>query len=232
MSAIRSIYAADDSRLFPKGVEGVCTNIRSRDNWIRNVRDEFKQGEAISGFCTQGVQVLHNDIPTFPMVASRSGGVGENQISTVHRSQEDNVISYNRIVDTQEGTSRHDGARIYVLGSQRDGQIAYDYVDSVGANIYPDDGSAYWTISNNVPIPVGPDRSRANNTWLFVWTPRLHDMTIDNNYTTPTARRAKQGHSYSGPQRTRTWTSRSLPDAHTIIDASGLEPAYKDIAVE
>jgi hypothetical protein len=222
-------YVADDSRLFAKGVEGVCTNIMVANNWIRNVSSEFKQGEAISGFCTQGVQVLHNDIQHVPYGGICLGwGWGDSKLppSTVPK---DNVISYNRIVETQEYLP-HDGGAIYVLGSQHGGQIEYNYVDSVGANIYPDDASAYWTITNNVLHPrPGPDKDR-NDTWLFVWGPRMHDIKIDNNYTTPTANELNKG---SHTPDTNTHREFPFPaEAQTIIDASGLEPAYKDIAVQ
>jgi len=222
-------YVADDSPLFPKGIDGVCANIKITNNLIRNVSSEFKQEEAISGFCTQGVQVLHNDIASVPYGGIFLGwGWGDNhlQTSTVPK---DNVISFNRVVDTQKVLPA-DGGAIYVLGEQRNGQIENNYIDSVGANLYPDDGSAYWTIRNNVTQPhPGPDAGH-NNKWLFIWTPRCHDMTIDNNYTTLTAGELNKGTHTPG-----TNTHREFPfpaEAQTIIDASGLEPAYKDIALE
>ena len=147
------------------------------ENWIRDVSEEFKSEEGISGFCTQGSQILHNDISGVPDCGIGLGwGWGDSGLppSTVPK---DNVISSNRVFDTQE-ILPGDGGAIYVLGEQHNGHFEDNYIDSFGGNLYRDDGSAFWTISNNVTQPRKGPSAEHNNKWLYVWTPRCHDLNI------------------------------------------------------
>jgi hypothetical protein len=221
-------YIIGDGPLFNAGIEGVCARIQVKNNLIRNASLDFKQEEAISGFFTESVEISHNDIRGVPYGGIALGwwwGNGEIPPSKVSKN---NIISCNRVVDTQQELYR-DGGAIYVLGEQPGGRIESNYVRSITRSIYPDDGSAYWTISNNVldprdnrDIPV-----RKQRPWLFLWTPRIHDLKVDNNYTTVTnitanATNTVVTNTHFEPQFS--------PAAQGIATAAGLEPAYKDIA--
>ena len=219
-------YIIGDGPLFPSGIEGACTNITVSNNWVRNVSLDFKQEEAINGFTTQGVSILHNDIEGVPYGGIALGwGWGNSQLvpSDVPRN---NTIAYNRVVATQQQLP-FDGGAIYVLGVQYGGRIEYNYVDSVGANLYPDDGSAYWSISNNVLHPRrGPGDHHLNDSWLHVWTPRCHDLRIDHNYTSG----SNQTNRGTNTVPTNTHLEQPYPAAaQEIIERAGLEPAYRDI---
>ena len=60
-----------------------------------------------------------------------------------------------------------------------------------------------------------------------MWTDRIHDLVIDDNYTTIT-NVVNQGRNCE-PTRLNVENPLSA-DAQTIIDAAGLETAYRDIA--
>jgi hypothetical protein len=170
-------YIIGDGPKYKNGIEGVCARDVISDNFIRKVSLDYKQGEAISGFFTEAVEILHNDIAGVPYGGIALGwwwGNASIPPSTVCKS---NVIAFNRVFDTQQELPK-DGGAIYVLGEQPGGRIVSNYVHSLTRLIYPDDGSCGWTIANNVldPQPEG--------TWLFIWTPRIHDLKIENNFVT------------------------------------------------
>jgi hypothetical protein len=220
-------YVIGGGPLF-KGIAGVCARDAIKDNWIRNVSLDFKQEEAISGFFTESVEISHNDIRGVPYGAIALGwwwGNGEIPPSKVPK---DNLIAYNRIVDSQQELPR-DGGSIYVLGEQPGGRIEGNYVKSNTRTLYADDGSAYWTITRNVvdPRDTRDIPARKDGQWLFVWTKRIHDLKIDGNYTT--LDKSRNEGTNTQPTHTHLETQFS-PEAQAIIDAAGLEPAYRDIA--
>jgi len=211
-----------------KGIAGVCARDAIKDNWIRRVSLDFKQEEAISGFFTQSVEISHNDIEGVPYGGIALGWWWGNAEIPPSKVPKDNRIASNRVVDTQQQLPR-DGGAIYVLGEQPGGRIERNYIRSHTRTIYPDDGSAYWTITQNVvdPRDTRDIPTRKDGQWLFVWTPRIHDLKIDDNYTT-VANTRNEG---TNCQPTNTHlVTQFPPEAQAIIAAAGLEPAYKDIA--
>jgi hypothetical protein len=208
-----------------KRTAGVCARDAIKDNWIRRVSLDFQQEEAISGFFTESVEISHNDIRGVPYGAIALGWWWGNAEIPPSKVPRDNVIAYNRIADTQQLLPR-DGGSIYVLGEQPGGRIEGNYVQSNTRTLYADDGSAYWTITRNVVDPRGTPPQKTGQ-WLFLWTPHIHDLTIVDNYTTIAASRNEGTNTQ--PVATHVETQFS-PEAQTIMDAAGLEPAYKDIA--
>jgi hypothetical protein len=213
-------YVIGDGPLFANGVEGVCARDRISNNFIRNVSREFKQGEAVSGFFTEALEISHNDIAGVPYGGIALGwwwGNAEIPASTVPR---DNFILSNKVFDTQRELPK-DGGAIYVLGEQPGGRIEGNYVHSLTRLIYADDGSAFWKISRNVldPQPKGK--------WLFLWTPRIHDLQIANNFTTTTNVQNKAMN--CTPVNTVVMEKTFSRAAKKIADAAGLEKNYRDI---
>ncbi len=215
-------YIIGDGPLYPAGVEGVCARDRIFDNWIRNVCLEFKQEEAISGFFTEAVEIAHNDIAGVPYGGIALGWWWGDSAIPPSTTSKNNVIACNKVVDTQKQLPG-DGGAIYVLGHQPGGRIEGNYVRSLTRLIYTDDGSAYWTITRNVLEP-----SPRGGTWLNIWVGRCHDLKIDGNYATTKLVNNKGTNTpvLNSRLETHPWS----PEAQAIIDAAGLEPAYKDIA--
>ena len=220
-------YVIGGGPLF-RGIAGVCARDVIKDNWIRRVSLDFKQEEAISGFFTQAVEISHNDIQGVPYGGIALGWWWGNAEIPPSKVPRDNLIAANRLVDTQQQLPR-DGGAIYVLGEQPGGRIERNYVRSVTRTIYADDGSAYWTIDHNVvdPRDTRDIPNRKDGQWLFLWTDRIHDLTIRDNYTT--VENSTQKALRSTPADTHLEKQFSA-EAQAIIDAAGLEPAYRDIA--
>ena len=221
-------YIIGDGPRFARGVEGVCARVLVGNNWIRRVSLDFKQEEAISGFFTEDVEIAHNDIRGTPYCGIALGwwwGNAEIPASTVPKN---NRILANRVVETQQILPR-DGGAIYVLGEQPGSRIEGNYVESSTRMLYCDDGSAYWTLTRNVVKLIGdysPETAK-DKSWLFLWTPRIHDLTIVGNYTNTDI-------TYNNgvncvPRDTHVEAPFS-PEALAIAAAAGLEPAYRDIA--
>ncbi len=211
-----------------QGIAGVCARDVVSNNWIRDVSLDFKQEEAISGFFTQAVEISHNDIRGVPYGAIALGWWWGNAEIPPSKVSRDNIIAYNRIVDSQQQLPR-DGGSIYVLGEQPGSRIEYNYVRSPTRTLYADDGSAYWTIAHNVvdPRDTRDIPNRKDGQWLFLWTPRIHDVTVRDNYTTTANTRNEATNSTP----VDTHLEKDLtPAALAIVEKTGLEPAYKDIA--
>jgi hypothetical protein len=211
-----------------RGTAGVCARDVIKDNWIRNVSLDFKQEEGISGFFTEGVEISHNDIAGTPYGGIALGWWWGNAEIPPSKVPKNNVIAFNRVVDTQQQLPR-DGGAIYVLGEQPGGRIEANYIRSRTRAIYPDDGSAYWMITRNVvdPRDARDVPARKDGQWLFVWTPRIHDLKIIDNYSTVENMRNEGVNCQPAGTHFETQLS---PAAQAIIAAAGLEPAYKDIA--
>ncbi len=220
-------YKIGDGPLFPAGVEGVCARDKISNNWIREVSREFKQQEAISGFFTEAVEISHNDIARVPYGGIALGWWWGNAEIPPSNVSKNNVIARNRVCDTQQELSK-DGGAIYVLGEQPGSRIENNHVRSNTRTLYLDDGSAYWTVTGNVldPRDQRDVPKRAHGQWLNLWTPRIHDLKIDGNFTT-FAKADIRGVNCV-PTNTRVETEHSA-EAQIIIDAAGLEPAYRDI---
>ena len=221
-------YKIGDGEQFPDGVEGVCKDILISNNFVHNACLDFRQIEGMTGFFVQNVRITHNDISGTPY-----GGIalgwwwGNSQIpaSTVARN---NAITYNRVGHTH--TALKDGGIIYVLGEQPGSEIAYNYCYDGPRCIYPDDGSAYWNIHDNVILNgSGSSKHEHKGLWLHIWIQACHDMTIDHNYVKSDnvcceGTNCPITNTIIEPQAPR-WSRQ----ARTIIDAAGLEPAYQDI---
>ncbi len=219
-------YVIGGGLLF-KGIAGVCARDRIKDNWIRNVSLDFKQEEGISGFFTDSLEISHNDIAGTPYGGIALGWWWGNAEIPPSKVSRNNVIAYNRVVDTQQLLSR-DGGAIYVLGEQPGSRIERNYVRSPTRTLYLDDGSAYWTVTKNVvdPRDMRDVPNRKDGQWLFVWTPRIHDLSIFDNWTT--IGNTRNEGTNTQPMDTH-FVKEFSGEAQAIIEAAGLEPAYRDI---
>lgn len=219
-------YVIGGGPLF-QGIAGVCARDRINDNWIRNVSLDFKQEEAISGFFTEGVEIAHNDIAGTPYGGIALGWWWGNAEIPPSKVSKDNVIAYNRVVDTQQQLLR-DGGAIYALGVQPGSRIERNYVRSHTRTLYLDDGSAYWTVTKNLvdPRDMRDIPTRKDGQWLFVWTPRIHDLKIFDNWST--VENSRNEGTNTQPVDTH-FVKEFSGEAQAIIDAAGLEPEYRDI---
>src|SRR5262249_32210403 len=124
-----------------------------------------------------------------------------------------NEVSFNRINDFSHMFS--DNAGIYTLSAQPGLRVHDNYISAGNKGfgcLYPDEGSAYGTWTNNV--------CRSVRQWLHLWTTAIHDNTITDNYTdTP----AMQNDGTNNPVTGNTVVTGDWPEpALRIINAAGL----------
>ncbi len=196
--------------------EEVNVNNIISNNLIRYTGQDYYSAPAISAFYTDGLQITHNDIAETPYSGVSLGwGWSYFPDSTTSRN---NVVSNNKISDFNQILK--DGGGIYTLGQQPDSVISGNYIrnqTNINGAIYPDEGSAYFTITDNVVENV--------HTWMFIWHPSIHDITVNRNYTTAATFR-NHGTNTSISNTTVVPDMNWPIDAREIIQNSGLQEAY------
>lgn len=203
----------------------VSTNNLISNNLIRDTGVEYWSSVAIIGYMTDTLEISHNDIRNNPYSGISVGWDWEGTLDISDYSR-DNKILNNKVDTVMRITT--DGGGIYTLGKQPHSIIDGNYVRNVMVHgkgaIYPDQGTSFYTISNNIVENITPD-----SRWMYIWNPLAHDLTIDDNYTTNS-----NVHNNGGANITITNThyypNANWPqDALDIIDDAGLEPAYQDL---
>lgn len=220
-------YRIGDGEQFPEGVEGICKNILISNNLVRDVCLDFRQVEGMTGFFVEDVRIVHNEISDTPYGGLALGWWWGNAGIAPSTAAKNNAILYNRIGRTHRAL--RDGGVLYVLGEQPGSEIAYNYLYDGPRCIYPDDGSAYWSIHHNVVLNGPGFSDDREGLWLHIWTPACHDMLIDGNYVKLDRVRCEGMRCTI----TRTIVEPEAPpwsaEARAVIDAAGLEEAYRDI---
>lgn len=119
------------------------------NNVIRRVGKDYTAMPAIAGYYAACTEITRNDIAEVPYSAITLGwGWGYDY---QNNGSHNNTISYNRIDSYLMGA--RDGGGIYTLGAQPDSVIEGNYITNQGnafGGIYLDEGSAYFTVKNNV----------------------------------------------------------------------------------
>lgn len=217
-------YKIGDGDIFPEGVEGLCENNRVANNYLRNVSLDFRQVEGITSFFVANTDIVHNDIAGTPYGAIVCGWWWGNSQIPPSSVAKNNRISFNKAGDTHQVLD--DGGIIYLLGEQPGTVVEGNYVFNGPRCIYPDDGSAYLTITRNV---VG--NASYKWMWLHLWTKRCHDIVARENYVknnllmdNGTNNIIEETYSF----REDEWSD----EAMKIIDFAGIQPEYKDIVPE
>ncbi len=113
-----------------------------------------------------------------------------------------------------------DNAFIYVIGGQGGGNGSLTSVISgnVGTGqggVYPDEGSSWWQIQNNVwDITQGPAD------WTYIWTPTVNNITFGTNYSN-VGGYTNNGTNVHFTQATIVSNGQWPPAAQSIIAAAG-----------
>lgn len=212
----------DGEGTYPAGIEGLCHHILISNNYLRNVCLDFRQVETMVAFFVKDVKFLYNDIQYCPYGAIALGwwwgnaGIPESKVAG------HNAVSFNRIGNTHQLLS--DGGPIYLLGRQPDSEIEGNYVFSSPRCLYPDDGSSGWDIHDNF-VNV------TYKAWLHIASDRDYDIKVHDNL-------VKDNFLINdglGVEVKNTENFRNRPFSqrcYDIMDASGIQAAYKDIMPE
>ena len=150
----------------------------------RNSRTSFTRLNSRPLSQMQGNLFRSNRDSFHALPQSRRWTDGRSQISVIEALM---PVAHRAARNAYKGQTRgtpptrvEDRPHIIFLLQQPGGRIAGNYVHSLSRLIYPDDGSAGWTITRNVSDPIFYGK------WLFVWTDRIHDLKITDNFITGT----------------------------------------------
>jgi hypothetical protein len=207
---------------YKEGIEGLCDNIIVADNYIRNISLDFRQVEAITAFFVANTRIEHNDIEGTPYGAITCGWWWGNSGIPASKVAKNNSVSFNRAGNTHQVLD--DGGIIYLLGEQPGTKVEGNYLFNGPRCIYPDDGSAYLTITRNVV-----NNNSYKWMWLHLWTERCHDIVARENYVinnllmdNGTNNKIEKPHSFRDK-------AEFSGEALKIMAKAGIEEKYKDI---
>lgn len=215
-------YQIGDGAIYEEGVEGLCENITVSNNYIRNVSLDFRQVEAITSFFVANTRIEHNDIEGTPYGAITCGWWWGNSGIPASKVAKNNSVSFNKAGNTHQVLD--DGGIIYLLGEQPGTKVEGNYLFNGPRCIYPDDGSAYITITRNV---IGNNSYKWM--WLHLWTERCHDIVARDNYVinnlmmdNGTNTKIEKPHSFRDK-------AEFSGEALKIMAKAGIEDKFKDI---
>lgn len=140
---------------------------------VVNIALEFHGNVGILVGYTAETTISHNDVGncTYGPI---SVGWGWGELSYAR----DNIIIANRAHDYK--SLLNDGGCIYTLSSQPRNVITKNWCYRQGTPtsgaLYPDEGSANMTWSENVVSDIGA------SSWAHIWTSSIHNLLFDDNY--------------------------------------------------
>lgn len=125
--------------------------------------------------------IAHNTITNLPYTGITIGwGWAREPISYAGH----NLITANRISHFKGFLG--DGGGVYALGPQQGSIMSENWISDMGAGrggggYYPDEGSAFWTITRNV---FSNSSFCADDCeWLHIWTSSIHDIVVSDCWT-------------------------------------------------
>ncbi len=222
---------------YAPGIEGACSNIDVKNNFVNQTTRLFKGHAAVMAYYPDTL-TFSNNLVNDTAYNGLSMGFGWWEFDGVDRwgavtpgnpstTMKNNTVADNWVFNTMQELA--DSGPIYTLGSQPDTTISGNYMRGVPAGhkygLHPDEGSAYITNINNViDTDLGVDDTVEVGTWGY-----QHDLHYINNYTTKGTY-----HDTNVPNSTFE-PFHKYPDAVWPIEAyeicvnAGIEEEYQDI---
>jgi hypothetical protein len=181
--------ANDDPGVYNPDSDTLMRNCNVTNNHIQNIGIDYPSATAISGGFPQDTEISHNEIYDTPYSGMHFNFGWE----LIPKTSLKNFKITNNIV-ARTNRILGDGGGIYVLGhtggtTENPNIISENYLfDPLGGHgIYPDAGSNFWEIDNNVfnyaDISIRQGKEE-NPAWMFMWWKGLKDITASNNYVT------------------------------------------------
>ena len=207
------------------------------NNYIHKVATEYYSAAAISATYPKNTTIRNNEITDCPYSGIHTGwGWAAHETTGTTNF----VIEKNYFHDLLNWRI-YDGAGLYMLGATGGtvdnpnivrGNYFEDMKNNYGA-MYPDEGSTYWKITDNVidqgdyPVHYGKEHTELEARWINIWTTTIQHIYAENNYST-TAGYRDDG-LYTEIEAANHYPNGNWPsEAQAIIDAAGIEPAYKN----
>jgi len=196
------------------------------NNYITNVGVDYKMASAVYGEAAQNVSITHNKIENVPYdgIQLRAGC---NSAANMRKAHD---ISYNHIKNSVnalgDGGAIYTNGEMYLDSTSSRSTITNNYIQGVGSGpwcnaLYTDEGSSYWSVSNNVCDGI-------TTRWIHIWKSTIHDEIVNGNYTNSGS--IRNDGTNCTITNTTTYSGSNYPaGAQTIINSAGLESAYSDI---
>lgn len=176
-------------------------NISVKNNYIRKYGADYHSSAAIGLSFLKDSEISHNEICDGMYSSIHCGWGWADEIPNITK----NLKINNNYIHNVMNKDLYDGGAIYLLGNT-DGDVAMNYVsgnyiknvgsytlnvDNLGGSIYPDNGSCYWTFTNNVIDQSEFDSYIKENglnkptvDWLNSWSKDQHHLYAHDNYST------------------------------------------------
>jgi hypothetical protein len=191
------------------------------NNFLLRCGADFPSATAIAIAFPVDCQIIHNEIEEMPYSGIH---IGWAWVRVPRTSMGGNLIAHNFVNNVMRRLN--DGGCIYALGPQfgpdNSSVIRNNYVFRCSnQGIYIDDGGSFYKIHDNVIAAIGDKPVKIHGV-------NKHDIAVSRTYS------AKELGTFTAPRVTvepailrvdKKWA----PEALAIIEASGLEPAYRDL---
>ncbi|MBP3361620.1 MAG: discoidin domain-containing protein [Clostridia bacterium] len=197
----------------------VCKNNRIYNNCITAI-GEFNFGApGIQTYYTDNVDIAHNYIYNVPYTGIALGWgwtTYPDSVTSRNNKIRNNVIDNFTLVNM-------DGGGIYTLAQQPGSVISGNYIknqNNVYGAVYPDNGSADYTVSGNV----------LENVWLsfFIYSRDKKNLVFDSNYSTTSVMENYGENCFV--TNTKYFVPGNMPaEAKAIADAAGPAEEYKSV---
>lgn len=212
------------------------------NNYVHNVATEYMSAAAISAGWPRYSELNHNEIVSVPYSGYHIG-YGWATYAGTGTAMYDLEVGYNYIHENNNDRI-YDGAPIYTLGASslasKDlyNRMVGNYIENprnaYGA-LYPDEGSTYWHLYDNVIDMSDVDSWEMNfvedpytkdeYTWLHIHTGSIQHNLVENNYTT-TDKIKSNGTDNIVRDNIVVPDAEWPEEAQEIINNAGLEPEY------
>lgn len=211
-------------------------------NYVHNVATEYMSAAAISAAWPRYTELNHNEIVSVPYSGYHIG-YGWASYADTGTAMYDLEVGYNYIHEVNNDRV-YDGAPIYTLGASSlesknlNNRMVGNYIENprnpYGA-LYPDEGSTYWHLYNNVTDMSDIDQWEFNfvespwgkdqYTWLHIHTGSIQHNTVENNYAT-TDKYRENGTDNIVRDNITVPDAEWPEEAQEIINNAGIEPEY------
>jgi hypothetical protein len=231
----------DPGTYYPSSGTAIIRDVTVRNNRITRAGAEYYSASGIAWVYPQDLQIVHNEISDLPY-SGLHGGWGWAWVGGADRAAARGLTDERRPPTKRlrvENNYIHDVAlrledsgMIYLLG-ETSGASPED-VNIISGNflqhaprtygaIYPDEGSSYYRIENNV-IEDAPR-------WLHIWKDSIHDIVLVDNHSNISAA-ANKGLRTSVTNLTLYAGKERSAEAERIIRSAGLEPEFRKLLHE
>jgi hypothetical protein len=210
-------------------------------NTITHVGLDYHDDVGIWGGYTRSLVISHNEIGYSPYGGISLGwGWGWQSPCSMQAAQGLSTCRHgtdyagsNQILDNNIHNimlSLYDNGAIYTNGGQGggDGSLTSVISGNVGAEaqnsdnmLYPDEGSSYWDITDNV-VRFGGDN------WIGMWTPTINNITVSGNYSDDSTY-SNNGTDINFTQATIVSGGAWPSGAQSVINAAGPNEQYQPV---